>query len=370
MKAMCISYRGAESAMLKEIKEKLEADAKIEPSVALFESDEKSVCKLAYLGQSFTRICFFIGSFRIKGLSDLRNAGKLGYPLLKDRTFKVSCERIGEHEFNSQDAAVELGKIIAAKSGSEPEMKKPDVIVLAYIYDDRCYVGIDIAGIDLAKRDYNVHTHRSAIKGPLAFALLMLAGYDGKKTLLDPFCLSGTVTVEAAYYRSGFSINHYRKKKLKFVQMGIADENFLEKIDAEQEKKKGKIKEKRIFAFDADLRSIRAAQQNAKIGGVDKHIDFARVDPEWIDVKFDEGSIDLIVSSPPAVSKWIVKDAKKAYKDMLHHAEYALKKDGRIVMISNKALEEAVSESGFVKEKSYSIKKKKEVVEISVFKRK
>ncbi len=365
MKAICIGYKGAESVMQKEIKEKLKTDSKVEPSVALFESDEKSICKLAYLGQSFANILFFMGSFKLKNLSDVKSAEKFDYSLLKNKTFKVKSTRIGKHEFGSQDIAVELGKVIEAKSKSAAEMKKPDVIVFAYVFNDKCYVGIDIAGIELDKRDYNVYPHRSATKAPLAFALLMLAGYDKNKILLDPFCLSGTVAIEAAYYKSGFPINYYRKKKLKFLEMGIADEKFLEKIDKQVKNQKKKT----IFAFDADLRSIKSSQQNAKIGGVDKYIEFARIDPEWIDVKFDEGSVDLIVSSPPHISKWIVKNAKKAYREMFHHAEYALKKDGKIVVISNKLLEEAASESNFVKEKSYSIQKKKAVVEISIFKK-
>ncbi|MBW3010778.1 methyltransferase [Candidatus Woesearchaeota archaeon] len=369
MKAICIGYPGAESVMQKEIKEKLKVASEIEPSVALFESDEKSICKLAYLGQSFTHILFFLGSFKINMLADSKSAEKLDYSLLKNKTFRVNCMRLGKHDFNSQDLAVELGKIIAEKSGSEPELKNPDFIIFAYLFKDTCYLGIDIAGIELDKRDYNVHPHRSAIKGTLAFTLLMLAGYDEKKILLDPFCLSGAVAIEAAYYKSGFSVNHYRKKKLKFLHMGIVDEKYLEQIDKEGEKRSKKQKEKTIYAFDADLRSIRASEQNAKIGGVDRYIEFARMDPKWIDMKFEKGSVDLIVSSPATISRWIVKDAKKSYGEMFNQADTLLKKDGKIVVISNKLLEEAASGSKFVKEKSYSIQKRKEVVGISIFKR-
>ena len=40
-------------------------------------------------------------------------------------------------------------------------------------------------------------------------------------------------------------------------------------------------------------------KKNAKIAGVDKHINFSRVELEWLDIKFKKESIDRIITNPP-----------------------------------------------------------------------
>lgn len=57
---------------------------------------------------------------------------------------------------------------------------------------------IDTSGPGLWRRGYRQRTAKAPLRENLAAALLMLAGWQGERPLLDPMCGSGTFAIEAA----------------------------------------------------------------------------------------------------------------------------------------------------------------------------
>ena len=93
-----------------------------------------------------------------------------------------------------------------------------------------------------------------------------------------------------------------------------------------------------------------AAQKNAKIATVNKEIHFSRMEIEWLDTKFEEASVDKIVSQVPKISKHSnPKDIAKLYNEFFYQAKFILKNTGRICIITNKTeeLKDAASKYGF-----------------------
>jgi 23S rRNA G2445 N2-methylase RlmL len=361
MIGICIGYKGTEEVMQSEVEELIDAKARIEDSVVIFEiRDEKELCKLVYLGQSFCRVMLFLHSFVIKNVADVK---KGDFSFLKGKKIRVDCERIGTHDFKSVDISRELGEYIYENAKCEVDFRNPEYIVYAYILNDKCYVGIDYTGFDLSKRDYKVYLHPKAVKGTIAYFMLRVAGYDKSMILLDPFCGSGTIPIEAAFFSSGFSVNSFRKEKFQFVKMRVADEKFLEKLDKKKEFK-GKI-----YGFDKELRHINAAKQNAKIGGVEKFINFSRVDIDWLDTKFNEKEIDLIVTDAPNVTKWNEKKIAKVYEEFFHQAYFVLKEDGKIALIGSDKIKEVAEKKGFKLESELKVEKKNQIMAVDVFKK-
>lgn len=75
----------------------------------------------------------------------------------------------------------------------------------------------------------------------------------------------------------------------------------------------------KIFATSYDLREVNAIKKNSKIAGVNKDIEFAKKEIEYLDQKFEENEIDLIVSYVPNLSK-------KIMNEFCHQAEFIAKK--------------------------------------------
>lgn len=86
------------------------------------------------------------------------------------------------------------------RSGSRPsiERARPDVQVLAHLSEHAVQLYIDLSGEALFKRGWRAEKGEAPLKENLAAALLMLSGWLPHQALLDPFCGSGTILIEAA----------------------------------------------------------------------------------------------------------------------------------------------------------------------------
>jgi putative N6-adenine-specific DNA methylase len=70
--------------------------------------------------------------------------------------------------------------------------------VVFWILKDVVILGMDTFGEGLHKRGYRRRTTAAPLKETLASALLANQPLDSGKNLLDPFCGSGTIPIEAA----------------------------------------------------------------------------------------------------------------------------------------------------------------------------
>jgi putative N6-adenine-specific DNA methylase len=289
--------------------------------------DLKELCKLSYLSQSAYRVLFYLGEFKFKNLKDLEEKAKeIDYSefVKPNKTFAVRCKHVTE-----VPSSREIEHLIGSHIEGKVNLDKPDIPILAYICEDRCYMGIDFSG-DLGRREYRIFTHSSAMAGPVAFCLNVLAGFKKGATLLDPFVGCGTIPIEAALHASKFSVNHFQKDKFKFSKIidGV-DEDFLETLDKES-KLPGK---QTIFGYDHLLRHVTAAKKNAKIAGILKTVYISKVSTEWLDAKFKKGQVDMIVTDPPQVSRQVnPKDAEKILDEFFYQCDYVLNKDGCVVL--------------------------------------
>ncbi|MBP1586112.1 MAG: class I SAM-dependent RNA methyltransferase, partial [Lachnospiraceae bacterium] len=67
-----------------------------------------------------------------------------------------------------------------------------------FIMKDEVTIGLDTTGDSLHKRGYRKLTAKAPIAENLAAGLIMLTPWRGDRVLVDPFCGSGTIPIEAA----------------------------------------------------------------------------------------------------------------------------------------------------------------------------
>lgn len=341
MKGIAITHQGAEDICTAEVRELIGAKAEKRDAVVVFPVKKaEDLCKLSYMGQSFKRVLLLLKESKVsKKLPDADKelkGQKLKEYFGKTTTFRVDCIRKGEHDFQSADIGEEFGAAIVKLTKAKVSLENPDLTFLVFIQDKELYFGIDFCGFDLSKREYKIFNSPFSLKGTIAYSLLRMSGYKKSDVLLDPFCDTGAVVIEAAFFASGFSVNNYAKGKFSFEKLKMFEKidfgKFYEKIDKQVSGDKFEI-----YAYDAQLRKMKQAQKNAKIAGINKMIQFSRVDVSWLDIKFKKEQADLIVTSLPVYSeRQDIFQLEKEYKEFFYQAEYILTKTGKICLICNK----------------------------------
>lgn len=145
--------------------------------------------------------------------------------------------------------------------------------VRVMIMKDEAVIGLDTSGDSLHKRGYRKLTSRAPITETLAAALIMLTPWKKDRILVDPFCGSGTIPIEAAMMAAGiapginrtFLANDWDNLISKKLWYGAADEaNEMADLSVQTD----------IQGYDIDGTIVRAARENAKLAGVEKLIHF------------------------------------------------------------------------------------------------
>jgi putative N6-adenine-specific DNA methylase len=366
--AFITTNKGAEGIAALEASELAKSSkiVKLETVVKFDFKDLLDLCKVSYKAQAINRAALLLSEFKVDRsieatVENFRKSiekTKLSDWLDKDKTFKVECQRHGEHDFHSTDIEIEAGKAISrtVKLDLKTDFDNPMVMFYLYIYGENGFFGVDFSGFELSKRQYKIFNHPESLKGTTGYFLVREAGYDKKKVMLDPFIGSGIIVIEAALFASDFPVQYYNKNKLSFTKLDFF-------------RKHGQDK---FFKAIDQLRFLKASQKNAKLAGIEKSMSLSRSEIEWLDTKMEKGSVDLIVTDPPRMSK--NKDSKKMEKlcnELFYQAEYILKKSGSIVLITNNTvmLEAAANKHKFKIIKDYTLNQGKEIFRVLTFKR-
>ncbi len=320
-------------------------------TVVSFECKEwEDVCRFIYLNQIANRVTYLIDEFKYKTDEDIllqvnksilaKNDSFLKDLIVNNADFRVSV-RMDEHTdvtyLESEIGGVILDYAQKLDKTLKVNLKNPSLNIYLHINDGIVYFGIDLSS-DLSKRDYKIFNNAVSLKGPTAFGLLMLAGYKPTDTYLNPCCYSGTIEIEAALYATKTSHRLYNKsfpvmKLLDLINSntnnnGTYWDNFFKQLDNER------IKDAQtsITGSDKLLSSISAATKNAKIAGVESNINFRRIDFDWMDIKYEEKSLDKIITFIAGSSKHD-KNIAKDLEEIFYQAEYILKKSGKLIIM-------------------------------------
>lgn len=114
------------------------------------------------------------------------------YPLLEGGSFKVSCK--------SMRVSEKLGGILHGR-GLKVDIVKPDVFVDLFLADRRFHAGLRIPlnrDFERRKPQHRPFFHPTSMHPKFARALVNLAEVKSGDTVLDPFCGTGGILIEAA----------------------------------------------------------------------------------------------------------------------------------------------------------------------------
>jgi putative N6-adenine-specific DNA methylase len=176
-------------------------------------------------------------------------------------------------------------------------LEDPDAYLVAFVRAGKCILSIDTSGKSLHKRGYRSDRHPAPIKETLASAILKLLKYDGKTTLFDPMCGSGTIVIEAASIAlNKAALIHRKKDDFGFERLPFFNKELWKKIQDEARLEKLDALPAPIFARDIHSKYIDAARDNALRARVEKYIEFE--DGDFFKLKAPASSGLLVTNLP------------------------------------------------------------------------
>lgn len=144
------------------------------------------------------------------------------------------------------------------------------------IMRDEVEIFLDTSGAGLHKRGYRANANAAPLRETLAAAMVKLARWRGRDPIVDPFCGSGTIPIEAAMIalnRAPGLMRTYDAEKWDWIQETRWKEAREQAIAAVRTGV-----ELSIQASDIDEASVSLARDNAGKAGVEQFIRFETAD--------------------------------------------------------------------------------------------
>lgn len=177
------------------------------------------------------------------------------------------------------------------------------------IMNDRAELYLDTTGAGLHKRGYRANANAAPLRETLAAAMVKLARWRGRDELLDPFCGSGTMPVEAALIamrRAPGLMRTFDAEKWAWMDRNI--------WNALREEAVAQIVPQAdfcIFGSDIDPECVRLSVDNARKAGVLHTVRFEQANAAKIDYQNREG---VLLANPPYGERLLdIQSAERLY---------------------------------------------------------
>ncbi|MDE7197682.1 MAG: class I SAM-dependent RNA methyltransferase [Lachnospiraceae bacterium] len=350
---------GLEAVLKREIADLGLEIVEVEDGRVTFAGDAQALCRANIYLRSAQRVLIKIGSFHAETFEELFQ-GTRALPweayIPKDGKFWVAkAASVKSKLFSPSDIQSIMKKAMVER------MKKiyhidwfsesgADYPVRVFIKKDEVTVGLDTSGESLHKRGYRKLTAKAPIAENLAAALLMLTPWKKDRILVDPFCGSGTIPIEAAMMAAGIAPGRIRNftaqswehvVPAKLWQQTREEARACENLDIETQ----------IQGYDVDDKMVSIARANAKLAGVEHLVHFQRRDVAQLSHAKKYG---FILTNPPYGERLEEKENLFALYRTLGERYQALDSWSMYVITSYEQAQEAIGKKADKNRKMYN----------------
>lgn len=177
------------------------------------------------------------------------------------------------------------------------------------IVENEVCISLDTSGDGLHKRGYRTYLGEAPIRETLAAAMIELSVWNWNRALIDPFCGSGTIPIEACMIALNIAPCMNRSFAIDNFVQGSAKQSVIDEANALI----NRDKDVRISGFDINPDAIALAMKHAQRAGVRDKIHFQVGDMRDVSSRFSHG---CIITNPPYGERLMSEDELKAlYRD-------------------------------------------------------
>jgi len=318
---------GLEKLIREELKALNLTATKTEDGRVTFEGDEKSIIKANKNLRCASRIGIKMGEFKaitfdelFDQISQIEWEKYIGqndkFPVAATSTKSVLHSEPAIQSIVKKAIVKRLQK--AYKEETLPENSEATYQIMIKANKDQFIASIDTSGESLHKRGYRSKTIEAPIKETLAASMVKFSDWPpaqastttpkqtqtstsanqstepNQRFLIDPFCGSGTILIEAALIAR--NLPPAQERPFAFQKWPWMSE-FLDEKPSKSKNKKTTPETPKLFGFDIDEYAIKVAKENAKRAGVDDMIIFRTTDFNNLDFHNFENA--TFITNPP-----------------------------------------------------------------------
>lgn len=318
-KLVAQTMTGLEEILAKEIESQGGTEIQILRRAVRFTADQETMIKCNLWCRTAVRISAELHHFTISSVEDMYEQlyDMTWERIISDRETFMITPIVKSHFFsNTQFAAFKAKDAIVDKireyHGVRPSIDKvkPNFRIVLKVSNNDCSVLIDSSGDALFKRGYRQRTYIAPINECLAAGLILLSDWDQESGLLDPFCGSGTIPIEAAMIALNIPPNHLREH-FGFMDWPEYDEEIFKKIKDEVRSLR-KVKQIQIHAMDISIKAMEQTRDNAAVAKIPEGVIYTK-QLNFFDLKAPINGLKYAIMNPPYDERIDLMDADDFY---------------------------------------------------------
>ncbi len=274
---------GLEAVVAREVKQLGYADASIDNAYINFSGDAATICRANLWLRSADRVLLKIGQFSALTYDELFEGTK-ALPweewLPVDANFPVQGKSVHSQLFSVSDCQAIVKKAIVER------LKKvyhkewfaetgPKYQIEVALLKDTVTLTIDTSGVGLHKRGYRKLSSQAPLKETLAAAMVNLSYWNPERILIDPFCGSGTIPIEAGLI--GLNIAPGLNRDFAAETWPQISQDIWQKARTEAQEVIRREHKLRIVGNDINDEVLSLARYHSKLAGLDGQIHWQRL---------------------------------------------------------------------------------------------
>ncbi|HBV86957.1 MAG TPA: RNA methyltransferase [Desulfosporosinus sp.] len=293
---------GLESIVARELKQLGYDQLVVENGKVTFTTDELGICRSNIWLRSSDRVLLKMGSFEARTFEELFQQTK-SLPwenwLPEDANFPVQGKSIKSQLFSVSDCQAIVKKAIVERlketyGRSWFEETGPRYQIEVALLNDKVTLTIDTSGLGLHKRGYRQLAGQAPLKETLAAAMIQLSFWKKDRALIDPFCGTGTIPIEAAWIaqnRAPGLKRSFASEKWVNIPKELWQEAYQEGLDLWQPNTP-----LQVFGSDIDPNALALARTHAIEAGVEGVVHFQKLPVAEVRSRFKYGHM---IANPP-----------------------------------------------------------------------
>lgn len=302
LKLIATSTFGIESVVGRELKKLGYADQQVENGRVTFSGDLKALCRANLWLRSADRVLLKMGEFKALTFDELFEGTKSlpwGDWIPEDAEFPVEGRSIASKLSSVPDCQAIVKKAVVEKLKLKygtswfKETGARYTIEVALL-KDTATLTVDTSGAGLHKRGYRKLVGGAPLKETLACAMILISRWNRDRVLVDPFCGSGTIPIEAALIGKNIapgSMRDFASESWPVIPASMWSQAREEARDLAMPEQK-----LRIHGSDISDEAISMSRYHARLAGVESLIHLQRMPVSEIKSRYKYG---FVICNPP-----------------------------------------------------------------------
>jgi putative N6-adenine-specific DNA methylase len=349
---------GLEAVVAREVRKLGYEDMMVENARVNYRADLEGICRSNLWLRSADRVLVKMGEFTATSFEELFNRTK-ALPwadwIPVDAAFPVNGKSVRSQLHSVPDCQAIVKKAIVESMKERYHQEwfdetGPRYVIEVAILNDVVTLTLDTSGVGLHKRGYRKLSAKAPLKETLAAAMIELSRWHPDRLLMDPFCGSGTIPIEAAM----IALNQAPGLNREFdaEKWPIIPKKLWEQARTEARDLMNKNMPLKIRGTDIDPEVLSLARYHARQAGVADKIHFQQMPVSQVQTKEKYG---FLVCNPPYGQRLEdLRAAEKLYREMGVTFKKNLETWSFYILTSHKEMERLFGRRADKKRKLYN----------------